>query len=411
MSDRASFLRAIGDAPDDLALRLVFADWLEEQGDPLGDFIRTQIELEPVRDDYDSARAEELRKRERALLDAHRQEWLGEAAFLDELDHPYQRAFTFARGLPDEVALPSAVFAEHADVLARGCPTLRHHVFHEVRDNAAALAQCPALRRLRSVELADWITAEDAGELGRSHHLGALESLTIWLGNRADVAFWRPVVPRLAHVPEVKLVQLWGGLCAGDRSDYLHEQAERLRGLFDYVRGGPVASVERPFEQLFPLRREVTSGIFAGRVSGNRLALAGVQYHGRYVTMGVFDAEGKQVAQEMRELGGVLRRQPEHHWERYNQAEVLEYLHREFGFELDLIHVQEFFTERGLAVFQWGGVAVDHLESPDHVPSYLSDEEWRDGGVTVREWLRSGNFVVQFGNDNWADRRGVVHTT
>jgi uncharacterized protein (TIGR02996 family) len=41
MEDEQSFLQAIRERPDDTALRLVFADWLEEQGDPRGELIRT----------------------------------------------------------------------------------------------------------------------------------------------------------------------------------------------------------------------------------------------------------------------------------------------------------------------------------------------------------------------------------
>jgi hypothetical protein len=314
--------------------------------------------------------------------------------------------------LPDEAALPVGDFAEHAALLADACPTLHRAVFYEVAGNAAALAGCAALRRLRSIELADWISREDARALVNSPHLGSLESLTIWLGNhRDDVAVWQPVISRLRHLREVRLVQLWGGLLAEDNRDQLDEQAQTLYALFNEGRSEPVAWIDRPFDQHFPLRRQVSGGIFAGRLSGNRLGVAGVQYHGHYVTMAVLDAQGIQIGQENRELRGVLKRKLEQSWQRYNQAEVLDYLHREFGFELDLIHVKEFATERGLMVFLWGGTAVDYLENPDNVPDYVSEDERCLGGVTVREWLRSGNFVVQFGNDNWADRRGVVHTT
>jgi uncharacterized protein (TIGR02996 family) len=48
MSDRPEalgFLQDIRDHPDDNELRLIFADWLEEQGDPRGAFVRVQVEL------------------------------------------------------------------------------------------------------------------------------------------------------------------------------------------------------------------------------------------------------------------------------------------------------------------------------------------------------------------------------
>jgi uncharacterized protein (TIGR02996 family) len=45
MNEEQAFVRAILDNPDDDTLRLIFADWLEEQGDPQGEFIRIQVEL------------------------------------------------------------------------------------------------------------------------------------------------------------------------------------------------------------------------------------------------------------------------------------------------------------------------------------------------------------------------------
>jgi sulfatase modifying factor 1 len=40
MQDEAAFLQAMQENPEDTALRLVFADWLEERGDPRGELVR-----------------------------------------------------------------------------------------------------------------------------------------------------------------------------------------------------------------------------------------------------------------------------------------------------------------------------------------------------------------------------------
>jgi uncharacterized protein (TIGR02996 family) len=40
MRDDQAFLQAMQDNPDDASVRLVFADWLEERGDPRGELIR-----------------------------------------------------------------------------------------------------------------------------------------------------------------------------------------------------------------------------------------------------------------------------------------------------------------------------------------------------------------------------------
>ena len=65
MTDDDSFLRAIGAAPADDAPRLVYADWLDDHGQPeRAEFIRVQCELACRQGDR--ARRTELRLRERS---------------------------------------------------------------------------------------------------------------------------------------------------------------------------------------------------------------------------------------------------------------------------------------------------------------------------------------------------------
>ena len=56
MNDDSGFLQAIRDNPDDDAHRLVYADWLQERGDPRGEDLRLECELLRIR-----ARLDELR--------------------------------------------------------------------------------------------------------------------------------------------------------------------------------------------------------------------------------------------------------------------------------------------------------------------------------------------------------------
>ena len=69
-----AFLQAILEQPDDDTPRLIYADWLEEQGDPRGEFIRIQCALAGL--PPDDARRPELGAREAALLESHREAWL-----------------------------------------------------------------------------------------------------------------------------------------------------------------------------------------------------------------------------------------------------------------------------------------------------------------------------------------------
>jgi carbon storage regulator len=57
------FVRAIEEGPDDEATRLVYADWLEERDDPLGEFLRLQCQ------------ARSLEQRRQALWAEHGAAW------------------------------------------------------------------------------------------------------------------------------------------------------------------------------------------------------------------------------------------------------------------------------------------------------------------------------------------------
>ena len=75
MSD-AAFLRAILEDPDDDTSRLVYADWLDEHGDPdRAEFIRVQCALARMAEDEDGRW--ELQARERQLLWRHGKGWAG----------------------------------------------------------------------------------------------------------------------------------------------------------------------------------------------------------------------------------------------------------------------------------------------------------------------------------------------
>src|SRR5262249_47507300 len=45
MTDEAHFIEALRATPGDQALRLIYADWLEERGDPPADYLRLENEI------------------------------------------------------------------------------------------------------------------------------------------------------------------------------------------------------------------------------------------------------------------------------------------------------------------------------------------------------------------------------
>src|SRR5437867_9522836 len=95
MAQEEGFLRAIIEEPDDVGLRLIYADWLEERGDPRGEFIRVQCQLEET-DEYDPHWTE-LKARERELLAVHERKWLG------ALDGRVWK-WTFRRGFVEHIS-------------------------------------------------------------------------------------------------------------------------------------------------------------------------------------------------------------------------------------------------------------------------------------------------------------------
>jgi uncharacterized protein (TIGR02996 family) len=75
---REALEAALVENPDDLAAHAAYADHLQEEGDPRGEFIQVQLELED--ESKTAAQRKKLAQREAALLEAHAKEWLGDLA-------------------------------------------------------------------------------------------------------------------------------------------------------------------------------------------------------------------------------------------------------------------------------------------------------------------------------------------
>ncbi len=123
--NREDFLQAIAESPDEDAIRLVFADWLEENGDPdRAEFIRLQCEIEMM-DMFTSGRRR-LLQREWLLVCYFSEKWIrddrlhfsrnGYAVRLDS-----RRGNLFRRGFPDVLCFntPQKFFAAAPRVFPR----------------------------------------------------------------------------------------------------------------------------------------------------------------------------------------------------------------------------------------------------------------------------------------------------
>jgi len=155
MSDHHGFLAAICENPDSDTYRLVYADFLQESTDPLNhdhaDFIRSQL-CERNRIDEDN----ELRRLRQAnceLLTMYRDRWLVPLKDRAERRIEQLEPISFQRGFVESIAITIPLFLEHAATLLSLCPIREVEFYHHHANIAdvAALAQCPALRRLRGI--------------------------------------------------------------------------------------------------------------------------------------------------------------------------------------------------------------------------------------------------------------------
>jgi uncharacterized protein (TIGR02996 family) len=160
---------ALAENPDDLASHMAYADYLTEQGDPLGEFIRVQLALEEP--DKAPEEREKLRQREKGLLDAHAPSWLGELApFL--LDNAagfdlFQVEFSFRRGWLDALKAEFATFpfcralgrAPVACLLRRLEITSTH--WADNRNPLEPLANAPTLANVRMFLLGMVVSPEE----------------------------------------------------------------------------------------------------------------------------------------------------------------------------------------------------------------------------------------------------------
>jgi uncharacterized protein (TIGR02996 family) len=172
MSRDDAFLQAIREDPDDDVPRLIYADWLEEQGDPRGEFIRVDCALEhlPATD----RRRPPLLARRRQLLAQHRGAWLGPL-------RPLAYHWEFRRGFPEEMTADARPFLDHAGRIFAAAPVRLARLLHG-GTVTEALAECRHLRRLCSLHLTDNGLGDDGlRTLLASPHLGGLRCLR--LGN------------------------------------------------------------------------------------------------------------------------------------------------------------------------------------------------------------------------------------
>jgi uncharacterized protein (TIGR02996 family) len=121
-------LSAIIADPDNDTPRLVYADRLEKQGDPRGEFIRVQCEL--ARSPKQKKRRAKLEAQETGLLNAYGQQWR-DALLPPNLPTPkdrtwdYIRSVRFQRGFVEAIELSIPGLLKISDTVFRLCCVAR----------------------------------------------------------------------------------------------------------------------------------------------------------------------------------------------------------------------------------------------------------------------------------------------
>jgi uncharacterized protein (TIGR02996 family) len=186
-ADRQALLDALRDEPDNDRLRLVYADWLDDNGEHArAEYVRLCHELAAVADED---RAAALHRRRLQLFRRHKKDW-GPG-----LPRPVLGVLE-ARGLVQELQTSAATFLKCADQL-RQEPLARVRLTGAGPSHVKKLAGCAALADVRELALVGGTVNEQGMRaLADSPHLGRLHTLRL-VSCRVNA----PVAAVLAQAP------------------------------------------------------------------------------------------------------------------------------------------------------------------------------------------------------------------
>jgi uncharacterized protein (TIGR02996 family) len=177
-AEERAFFDRIRDEPADDGPRLIYADWLEENGQPdRAEFVRLQVALDRLPDD--DPRRTELRERERVLLEANEKRWSANMA-------PLVTGCEFRRGVIDSVSVDTNQFLDAGAAIFELAP-VRKVRFFGVGDRLSKLVHSPLLRHVRELDL----SGNELGNRGpiflsKSKHLVRLDVLDLSFNEIGD---------------------------------------------------------------------------------------------------------------------------------------------------------------------------------------------------------------------------------
>jgi uncharacterized protein (TIGR02996 family) len=173
-----AFLSDVSDNPGDDAPRLIYADWLDDQGgtdNPRAEFIRLQCRRSRLPSDHPEQQT--LAARESELLDRHERAWRAELPHLEDITWE-----DFERGFIEAVfAAEAEAFLYQAPAIFAAAPIRRVQVGRIDLPDAGLLAGSPWLARLTELNLGNstGLCPEGLRALTSSPHLANLTALLL----------------------------------------------------------------------------------------------------------------------------------------------------------------------------------------------------------------------------------------
>ncbi len=179
-----AFMSAIIETPEDDTPRLIYADWLEEHGQPeRAEFIRVQCELATIA--QNDPRRPELEGREQELFAAHGAEWMAGIPYV-QLRSPENDPLTtehvlVQRGFIGRAVVDGETAVQHGEALGQqplACLRIQN-ITLSVLDRLRQNAIFQPVRHLRFEEenLQDVVNTRVASILARSPHTRTLQTL------------------------------------------------------------------------------------------------------------------------------------------------------------------------------------------------------------------------------------------
>ncbi|MFK7767592.1 MAG: TIGR02996 domain-containing protein [Mariniblastus sp.] len=166
MSSHEIFLSEIVNNPSNMDPRLVYADWLIEKGDPLGEFIQAQIELAG---NCTAARKKTLSKIQKSLQP--------KLSPNNKLAKQHLRKPDYRMGFIEHATIGLQAFIDHGNVLCQQFP-LRSVQLTAGSNKMDKLTECAHLKHIEHIDFrSNDFNSESVAKFANCEHLANLKSI------------------------------------------------------------------------------------------------------------------------------------------------------------------------------------------------------------------------------------------